>query len=575
MRFSGRSRWLAATVLSAGLAAHPAMARPAAKSAADPRDKRIEALEAQVAKLTEMVTELRDHPAVAPPAAMVASTASAPTSSPAPAPTQLAGNIRTNGGDASPPATSPDQPRPVTTASPGPSAGGVTMLAGKPSIQSADGRFAANLHSVMQFDAAGYFQRAAGPVGSDFRRGGATGDTAHARDLNNGTNSRRARISIDGKVFGDFDYNVLFEFGGAGAEDAGHIQELWLQYTGLKPFRLKVGAFPPSIGLEDQGSTNGSLFLERPAISDITRSVAGGDFREAAQLVASNNSRWFAGLALTTRVVGVVNSSATGNAQAFDQQFGAIGRVAFLPVVSDDYLVHLGAHGSRVFSVSDAGGPDVVANRYPVQFRERPELRVDGSRLIDTGQINARHVNTVGAEIAAQKQNVMIQAEYERISVERRDSLLANPHFSGWYIEGGWVVTGGRRKYNSGTFAFDAPTVDHPFDPLHGTFGAVELAARYSVTDLNYREGSFGTALPAAGVRGGKQSIATAGVNWYMNPVVRFMFDYSHVSIDRLSPSAAGYLTPIGAEIGQKYNVIALRSQLAFQGADPCRLLRA
>ena len=531
-RFHG---WLAASALTAA---------PLAAQTADPRDQRIEALEAQVQTLTRIVTEMRDHQAVAA----------------APAPAGSTVGVAA----AQPPATSPDQVRPVT--SPGPVAGAMmTMLGGKPSLQSADGRFVANLHGVMQFDAAGYFQRAAGPVGTDLRRGGAAGDTAHARDLNNGTNFRRARIGIDGKVFGDFDYNILFEFGGAGAEDAGHIQELWLQYSGLKPFRARIGAFPPSIGLEDQGSTNGGLFLERPAISDIARSVAGGDFREAAQFGASDGKRWFAALSLTTRVVGVVNSTATGNAQSFDQNFGAIGRVAFLPVVGDDYLVHLGAHGSRVFSVADAGGPDVaITGRYPVQLRERPELRVDGTRLIDTGQINASHVNTLGAEIAAQKQNFMIQAEYERISVERRASALSNPKFSGWYIEGSWVLTGERRRYNTGTFAFDAPPVDHPFDPLHGTFGAVELAARYSVTDLNYHEGRPGLATPLDGIRGGEQRIVAAGINWYLNPVIRFMFDYQHVEIDRLSPNAATFLTPVGAQIGQKYNVLSLRSQLAF-----------
>ncbi len=101
----------------------------------------------------------------------------------------------------------------------------------------------------MQFDAADYFQRTPGPITSDFRRGATAADTAHARDLSSGTNFRRARIGIDGKAFGDFEYNLLFEFGGAGEEDAGHIQELWIQYSGLKPFHLKIGAFPPSIGL--------------------------------------------------------------------------------------------------------------------------------------------------------------------------------------------------------------------------------------------------------------------------------------------------------------------------------------
>ncbi len=415
----------------------------------------------------------------------------------------------------------------------------------------------------MQFDAAGYLQRAAGPIATDLRRGGASTDTPHARDLNNGTNFRRARVGIDGKVFGDFDYNLLFEFGGAGAEDAGHIQELWLQYSGLQPFRLRVGAFPPSVGLEDQGSTNGSLFLERPAISDISRGIAGGDFREGAMLVGSR-SRWYAAASLTTRTVGTINSTASGTAQTFDQSLGGIVRLAAIPLQGDDWLLHVGAHGSRVFSIADSGGPDVTSGRYFVQLRERPELRVDGTRLIDTGQIAAKHVTEAGLELAGQKGPLTLLGEYETIKVDRLNSSLSNPRFHGWYAEGGFMLTGERRKYNLGTFAFDAPPIDHPFDIHNGTWGAFELAARYSVVDFNYHPGLAGAVTPSDGIRGGEQRIAAGGLNWYLNPAVRFMFEYQHVKIDRLPPNAATYLTPIGAQVGQSYHTIAARSQIAF-----------
>jgi phosphate-selective porin OprO/OprP len=454
----------------------------------------------------------------------------------------------------------------VASGTPGPSQGGASIIAGHPSIQSADGRFQANLHGVMQWDAAYYFQKSPGPIASDFRRSNG-GDAARARDLNSGTNFRRARIGIDGRLFGDFDYNVLFEFGGAGTEDEGHIQELWLQYSGLKPFRFRVGAYPPPIGLEDQNSTNGMPFLERPAISDIARGIAGGDFREGATLLASR-SRWFAAASLTTRVVNVGNSASLGAGQTFDSQLGGILRVAAIPIQGDNYLVHVGAHGSRVFSVGDTAGPpaanEIVPTRFAVQFQERPELRVDGTRFVGTGSINARHVNEGGLELAGQIGPFYAQGEYEWLRIERRDSPLDNPKFHGFYVEGGLMLTGERRKYNTGTFAFDGPPVNHPFDLRSGTFGALELAGRYSTVDLNYHGGIENRAAPADGVRGGEQKIIAAGLNWYLNPAVRFMLDYQHVSIDRLSPSAATYLTPAGVQIGQHYNTVEVRSQLAF-----------
>jgi phosphate-selective porin OprO/OprP len=65
-------------------------------------------------------------------------------------------------------------------------------------------------------------------------------------------------------------------------------------------------------------------------------------------------------------------------------------------------------------------------------------------------------------------------------------------------------------------------------------------------------------------VRGGSQHIASAALNWYLNPIMRVMFQYQHVTIDRLSPNAATYLTPVGAFVGQRYDDLAARFQFAF-----------
>lgn len=449
------------------------------------------------------------------------------------------------------------------------SAATASLIGGHPSIASTDGRFTANLLGVMQFDTALYDQSAPGPIATDLRRGAGAGDTGHARDLSSGTDFRRARLGIGGKMFGDFEYDLLYEFGGSGEEDAGHIQELWLQYSGFKPLHFRVGAFAPFIGLEDAGSTNGMLFLERPASADIARSLAGGDFREAAQVVA-NSDRWFVSGAVTGRTVGVVNSTASGVAQPYDSQLGFIGRAAFVPFKTTDYLLHLGVHGSVVAHPADTGGPDTSAGsvRYPIQLRERPELRVDGTRLIDTGAIDASGAHSLGAEAAFRWRNLFLQAEYDQISIERRNSGgvsgLTDPRFSGWYVEGSWLLTGEARKYNPGNFAFDGPTPSRSFSGKDGNWGALELAFRWSDTDLNYHQGAEGSAPAADAIRGGEQKIFSAGLNWYLNPAVRFMFDYQRVNVDRLSPNAVTFVTPLGAQIGQSYNAYAIRSQLAF-----------
>lgn len=54
------------------------------------------------------------------------------------------------------------------------------------------------------------------------------------------------------------------------------------------------------------------------------------------------------------------------------------------------------------------------------------------------------------------------------------------------------------------------------------------------------------------------------GLNWYPNTFYKMMFDYQDVRISRLSPSATTFQTPTGAEIGQHYHVVMLRTQFAF-----------
>jgi phosphate-selective porin OprO/OprP len=444
---------------------------------------------------------------------------------------------------------------------------------GRPTFATADGNFTASLRGVLQLDTAGYMQDSAGPITTDLRRSGpalgasaATADAVHARDLKDGTLWRRARIGIDGTAWKDFDYRLVFDFGGSGVENSGELYEGWAQYSGLKPFHFRVGAFAPQDGLEDQGSTNGMPFLERSGASDVARNLAAGDTRIAGEVFA-NGDHWLLSGAVTGRTVGVVNTgTVTGTAQTFGDQIAFVGRGAFQPFHGPDWSILAGVHGSYVFKPANAAGPlpngFTPVTNYTVRLRDTPELRVDGTQFIDTGSINANTASEVGLEFAAQKKNLFLQSEYETLNVDRSDGITS-PHFHAWYVEGTWILTGEARKYNSGTAAFDGPAVAHPFD-LHGNWGAFELAARYSDTDLNYHEGALGTAPSTSAIRGGDQQIVTVGLNWYFNPVFRVMLDVYHVHIDRLSPSAATYLTPVGAQIGQNFNAVAVRTQAAF-----------
>ena len=62
-------------------------------------------------------------------------------------------------------------------------------------------------------------------------------------------------------------------------------------------------------------------------------------------------------------------------------------------------------------------------------------------------------------------------------------------------------------------------------------------------------------------------------MNWYPNTNFRLMLEYLMISANRLNPAGPGNLQPfgpapgtppLGVQIGQELDVIALRSQFAF-----------
>ena len=89
--------------------------------------------------------------------------------------------------------------------------------------------------------------------------------------------------------------------------------------------------------------------------------------------------------------------------------------------------------------------------------------------------------------------------------------------------------------------------------------GRVELAARYSVLDLNYHEGVVGANAPTDGIRGGEQDISTIGLNFYPNAVVRFLLDYEHAKIDKIAGAGIN-----AAKVHDDFDAISLRTQVAF-----------
>ena len=437
---------------------------------------------------------------------------------------------------------------------------------GRFSLTTSDGKSSIAFRTLVQGDAAYYDQDRADSLSNDYRRGSVGGtpnrDNSAARDLSSGYFFRRARFGFEGVFNRDFGYRVSVELGGAGTETQGRVNDAWISYTGLAPFVFQIGAFTPPTNLDDGSGADDTLFLERGSATELSRTLGGADGRIGVGVRASG-TRWMGAFTLTSRTI--------ADAEVSDAQTAVIGRAGFLAMTGSDYNLHVGASGTYVIHPADQG-IDATGARYAVRFRERPELRVDSARLIDTGNIDAEHAYVAGLEAAGNWRNLLLQGEHFWFGVERANSTAHDPRFGGYYLQGSWMLTGESHRYVMANGAYLAPRPRSPFNSSGG-IGAWELALRFSHADFNFEEGVVGTAPTVDSVRGGVQDVWTLGVNWYATANVKFMLNLLRVDVDRLNPAGPGNTAPFGAapntppigvQIGQQFNALALRSQFSF-----------
>jgi phosphate-selective porin OprO and OprP len=422
---------------------------------------------------------------------------------------------------------------------------------GRPTFTSPDGRFSLAIRAIGQYDMA-YFSQ-------DVRARQLA--AANGPDLSSGSNWRRAQLGIQGKVFGDWNYYFNYDFGGgasSGNELQGRIQQAYVEYAGLGALAIRVGAFPPSANLEDATGAGDVIFFERNAPSDLSRSLAGGDGRDAIGVVYAGE-KLFASLAYT-------GGKVADTTLFFDEQQALVGRVSDLFYTDNDWKLLVSVSGTWAFRPGDATAAANSARN--VTYQDGPELTTDDNsiRLISTGAINAAGAWNWGVEGAAEWRSVYAQAGYFGFGMDQRTAGAPSLDFDGWYAQATWLLTGESRPYNQPNGSFSNPKPRIPFSLDGWGPGAWELAARYSDLDLNDRAGTLGHAMPAGGIRGGDQRIATAEINWYPNNVLKFGFQYQNTRIDRIGtvPAGFGHGTLNNAQVGQTFDTFAFRSQISL-----------
>ncbi len=421
---------------------------------------------------------------------------------------------------------------------------------------------------------------------------------------------RRARIGVVGKWMGDWSYALIYDFGGttdtfnpalllsnANTTNTSNnsysaisgVENAFITYNGLYnhgqkyPVAFDFGFQDVPWTLDEATSSNDIMFMERSSSQVVATEFGGGDFRSSLG-VRSNDNRYWIGAFLTGPTAGSLATdgaacvSATppcipaGSVSGYGPSGSGLFRAAYQLVQTKDATLHLGFNYANMFA------PRVGANDAGIQLYDRPELRVDPTYFLNTKAIPAHDAQVFGAEAAASYGPAFIQGEYYHYIVDTQagtsvvgvSSITGGggltggtpgpaADFNGGYVEASYSF-GGQRKYRPATGSYTGVIPDKPLAWGTDGFGAVELAGRFSIVDLNsgglQQLVKAGTGYTA--YTGSEQTSYGAGINWYPNTNMRFMLDYEHVVVSNPATFGGPSVT------GTKVDWVASRVQFNF-----------
>jgi phosphate-selective porin OprO/OprP len=449
---------------------------------------------------------------------------------------------------------------------------------GRPVIASGDGRFTMGVRVRFQSDFAGFSQDSTHPA-----------CFAGPSDLSSGAVIRRAYFGVEGKAYSDFAYEFRLNAGGSNGGSAGAsgvpaggegdplLNKAVVTYTGIPNWHFNVGIIEPAFMFEGTTSSASLMFLERPEIDNIAAdSFGAGDSRRGIEIGWAKTDTLWAGdnITATATFSGGKTGSSANHGNGGDENTQVLGRVTDRLWTNGFSNIQIGFSGAKVLSSGSSTGAG--GGSQAINLQDRPEVRVDGTRLISTGGIASKTADMFAVDLGGNIDNFFLGGEYAQFTLDRQCGSIAaaanavcasstavidHPTFSGWYAEASWILTGETKAYspaaiNNEVGGFNGPVPSRPFSFSGDSWGAFELVARYSNTDLNWHTNQLATTSQLSGVLGGEERVIALGLNWYLNRNVRVMIDDNIIKVKKGTAALPN-------RDGQDINVVGVRLQFA------------
>ncbi len=317
---------------------------------------------------------------------------------------------------------------------------------------------------------------------------------------------RRGRLELSLRFGDKWRARIDREFASGGGW-----RNVWLRYDVNDRLNVKAGNFIAPFSMEDVGSSNNTMFMERSLSQALSPGfgVGVGVTYEGKQFTLSGG---YFGDALDVE----------DNIQA-SKGTGFAGRATWSPLEKRNGTLHFGAGAEmREFDAGDVR-----------RISSTPEASLAPTVVSTGGIANLDTAASYNLEAAYSGGGFLLAGQL--ISTKLSRTIGQDVELDGGYAQLGWILTGERYEYADGSGTFSVP------DKIRG-WGAVELAARYSVLDLT-----------DIGASGAKATDVTAGVNWYVTRNVRLAANYVHSDVEG-----------VVATLDRKVDVVEMRAQLSF-----------
>ena len=319
---------------------------------------------------------------------------------------------------------------------------------------------------------------------------------------------RRTRINIKGSVNKHWSYKATYDFNSE--KDTANLDEGYVKYDTNKGFTITAGKTKADMMLEQRTSSKWISTVERGLLNAMNEKVnylvgKPGDGAGVKLGFYDKESR-------ISGAISVFDAYKNDSDDDNDMIWHTTARLNYSPKMGKNEYAHFGVS----YGMADYKGET-----------SKVELQLgihqgDKTLLADAA---AGDITNLGIEAAYVNGPFSVQAEYFDNETELEDGTKGF-EWDGYYGQISYVLTGETRGYKWEGAKFDK------IKPK-GKNGAVELVLRYE--DISIDDADEGTV--AANEVDVDRTVL--GVNWYVTKTVKFMANYSTVSLDNeVNPGA-------------------------------------